>query len=200
MDKKLRFRYELTMNAAEANMYALIFVVPLLLLYGLPFYFIWLRHNTLNMFVDFLVDNWRSLAFSGLWVILILLVGVILHELIHGLTFMLFCKNGLKSISFGIMWRFITPYCHCKEPLKARHYIIGALMPAIIMGFLPACLGIITGKIIPLLFGLFFSFAAGGDFLIVWLLRKQPGDSLVLDHESKVGCYIVERTDHGTPE
>jgi hypothetical protein len=28
--------------------------------------------------------------------------------------------------------------------------------------------------------------------LIIWLLRNESRDSLVLDHESKVGCYIIE--------
>ena len=89
--------------------------------------------------------------------LIILFAGIILHELIHGLTFLLFCKNGFKSIEFGIMWKYLAPYCHCKEPLPVRPYIIGALMPAIVLGFIPAGIGLITGKFIPLVFGMIFS-------------------------------------------
>jgi hypothetical protein len=192
MDDQAQVRHELTMTAAEANLYALVFVIPILLLFGVPYYLLYLRNFTAETLMEFLNNNRQLLIFSGLWVLIVLFAGIILHELIHGIAFLFFCKNGIKSIRFGIMWRFLTPYCHCKEPLKVRYYIIGALMPAVIMGFFPACFGIITGKIVPLLLGIFFSFAAGGDFLIVWLLRKQPGNSLVLDHESKVGCYIIE--------
>ena len=130
--------------------------------------------------------------FKSIWILIILIAGIILHELIHGLVFMIFNRKGIKSVSFGIMWKYLSPYCHCSEPLKMSHYIIGALMPGVILGFIPATLSIITGKIALLLFGFIFSVAAGGDFLIIWLLRNESRDSLVLDHESKVGCYIIE--------
>jgi hypothetical protein len=186
-------RRELTMNAAQANVYALVFVIPILLLFGLPYYLIWLKDFDTNALIRLLEEHEKMPKPGVLWVLLALGLGIILHELIHGLAFMFFCKNGFKSIQFGIMWQFLTPYCHCKEPLRVQHYIIGAFMPAIVLGFLPAGLGIVTGRIMPLLFGIFFSFAAGGDFLIVWLLRNQPKNTLVLDHESKVGCYILEK-------
>jgi len=192
MDDQPQVRKELTMTAAEANLYALVFVIPILLLFGIPYYLLYLRNMTVDTLVEFLNNNRQLLVLKSLWALLVLFAGIVLHELIHGITFLFFCRHGLKSIRFGIMWKFLTPYCHCKEPLKVRHYIIGALMPAVIMGFAPACLGIITGKIVLLLFGIIFSMAAGGDFLIVWLLRRQPANSMVLDHESKVGCYIIE--------
>lgn len=186
-------RRELTMNMAEANMYAIVFVVPILLLFGLPYYLIWLRDISTDTIIAYINEHERMMKLGFVWVLIAMGLGIVLHELIHGFAFLLFCKKGIKSIQFGIQWKFLTPYCHCKEPLKVQHYIIGALMPAVILGFIPACAGLITGRLIPLLFGLFFSFAAGGDFLIVWLLRKQPKDAMVMDHESKVGCYLLEK-------
>jgi hypothetical protein len=186
-------RRELTMTAGEANLRALVFVIPVILLLGLPFYFLWLRDFTLEKLIGFYQNNRNIISFGILWMLIILFAGIILHELIHGLTFLFFCKNGFKSIEFGIMWKYLAPYCHCKEPLPIRPYIIGALMPAIVLGFIPAGYGLLAGKFIPLVFGMIFSIASGGDFLIVWLLRGQPKDSLVLDHESKVGCYILEK-------
>jgi hypothetical protein len=184
---------ELTMTAGEANLRALVFVIPIILLLGVPFYFLWLRDFTLETWIGFFQNNRHLVKFGVLWMLIILFTGIILHELIHGLTFLLFCKNGMKSIEFGIMWKYMAPYCHCKEPLPIIPYIIGALMPAIVLGFIPAGIGLVTGKLIPLLMGMIFTIASGGDFLIVWLLRGQPKDSLVLDHESKVGCYILEK-------
>jgi hypothetical protein len=190
---ELTVRRELTMTAGEANKHALVFVIPIILLLGVPFYFLWLRDFTLETLIGFFQNNRYLLRFGILWSLNILFAGIVLHELIHGLTFLIFCKKGFKSIEFGILWKYLAPYCHCKEPLPIRPYIIGALMPAIVLGFIPAGYGLLTGKFIPLVFGLIFSIASGGDFLIVWLLRGQPKDSLVLDHESKVGCYILEK-------
>ena len=41
-------------------------------------------------------------------------------------------------------------------------------------------------------FGFFFTFAAGGDFLILWLLRKEKDTYMVQDHPKKIGCIIQE--------
>lgn len=34
--------------------------------------------------------------------------------------------------------------------------------------------------------------AAGGDLVIVWLLRNESGDVLVQDHPSRVGCLVIQ--------
>ena len=87
----------------------------------------------------------------------------------------------------------VTPYCHCKEPLIVKHYIIGAITPAIILGFLPAVYSILTGNIGFLFFGIFFTMAALGDFMIINLLRKENLNSFVLDHPSEAGCFIYRK-------
>jgi hypothetical protein len=45
---------------------------------------------------------------------------------------------------------------------------------------------------------LIFTLAAGGDALILWLLRGVPAGRLVRDHPSKPGCLVLpERTEEG---
>jgi hypothetical protein len=39
-------------------------------------------------------------------------------------------------------------------------------------------------------FWIFFTMAAFGDFMIIFMLLKENKNSLVLDHPSEVGCYI----------
>lgn len=85
----------------------------------------------------------------------IVLFGVIVHELIHGITWAIFAKDGFKSIKFGVLWKMITPYCHCKEVLTVRQYSIGGIMPAIILGIIPAIIGIAIGNLWILLFECF---------------------------------------------
>ncbi len=40
------------------------------------------------------------------------------------------------------------------------------------------------------IFGIFFTMAAVGDFLVINLVRKEKMNDLVLDHPSKMGCFI----------
>ena len=63
-------------------------------------------------------------------------------------------------------------------------------MSGIILGILPSIIAIITGSLGLFIFGLFFTLAASGDFMIVNLLRKEPKNNLVQDHPSKIGCYM----------
>ena len=168
-------------------MSVIIYFLPFLLLFGLPYFLIWRNNLTIQNYINPIKD-------LGQWTIVIIfssmIMGIILHELIHGLTWSIFAKNGLKSMKYGVIWKWLTPYCHCKEPLLVKEYIIGALMPAIILGFIPSIMAIFTGNITLILFGLFFTMAAGGDFMIINILRKEAMDSLVQDHSSKIGCYI----------
>ena len=89
----------------------------------------------------------------------------------------------------------LTPYCHCTEPLKVKQYIWGAITPAIILGFIPSILAILTGNLGILIFGMFFTMAAGGDFLIINLIRKENKNDFVQDHPSEAGCYIYRKTE-----
>jgi Putative zincin peptidase len=124
---------------------------------------------------------------------LILLLGTFLHELIHALTAARYSKEGMKSIKLGISWKFLTPYCHCEEPLKLKNYRLVLLSPFYLLGVLPAIVGFSLGETNIFNFGLLFILAAGGDLIIFWKLRNEHKDSLVLDYPDKCGCLIFDK-------
>ena len=67
------------------------------------------------------------------------------------------------------------------------------LMPAIVVGVQPYLAGLFSGNSALTLFGLFFIFAASGDFLILWSLRKVKHGNLVEDHPTNAGCFVYEK-------
>jgi len=183
----------LTFDLMKANLYAIFSIIPVLILYGVPFVLLWR-----NTFSKVALKNFIDEFTLGIWgnfvsILLVMTIGIIAHELIHGITWAMYTKNGFKSIKFGVLWKVLTPYCHCSEPLKVKHYITGAIMPAIILGFLPFVYSLFTGNALWLFFGIFFTMSAVGDFLIVNLVRKENMNSLVLDHPSEVGCYVFRK-------
>ena len=183
MENEEKYKKEkMTINMYWANIFGILLFIPTILIFGLPFYFMWKS--------EFQLENFLPSAWSSLIGFLALILGIIAHELIHGIMWAKFAKNGFKSIKFGIMWKMITPYCHCKEPLKVSHYLIGSIMPAIILGFIPAILAIIIGNLGLLIFGIIFIVAACGDFLVIYSLRKESKETLVEDHPSEVGFYV----------
>ncbi|MDN3608039.1 DUF3267 domain-containing protein [Kaistella yonginensis] len=174
-----------TIDLVKANVIGLLFLVGFTLLLGLPFYLIWgFELPKLE------IDHLKYLAILPL---IILISGIIIHELIHGVFFAFFAKNGFRSIKFGILWKMLTPYCHCKEPLKIKQYTIALLAPLVILGILPAIYAISVGNIFILILGIFFSGAAAGDLLIYNLIRKENPEDYVLDHPSEAGFYLYTK-------
>ncbi len=188
MNKLNNYKKELrTVNLVWANIFSLLILIPIFLIFGVPYCFIW------GFEVDFIDFQPPMVFLKFLYVFIIIISGIIVHELIHGITWAIFSKNGFKSIKFGILFKMLTPYCHCKEPLRVRDYIIGAIMPAIVLGIIPSLIAIIIGNLSLLSFGMFFTMAAAGDFLIINVIRKENKDDFVQDHPSEAGCYIYKK-------
>ncbi|MBB6611149.1 DUF3267 domain-containing protein [Pontibacter sp. Tf4] len=181
---------ELTVSAARANALAIVFIVPVLFLFVPAYIWLWPEQFELHTLQSFFREN-RENVF--LYPLLLFIPGAIVHELLHGLTWALFCKNGLKSIKYGVHWQLLTPYCHCKEVLPLRPYVLGGMMPGLVMGVLPTIAGLATGNIYLFAFGLLFTFAAGGDALILWMLRKTKKEDLVQDHPDLIGCIVYHK-------
>ena len=123
-------------------------------------------------------------------------VLTVVHELVHGLTWSLFAKSGWKSVSFGVIWKYLTPYCTCNEALSRRAYIVGALMPTLVLGILPVLAAYATGSLFLLVVGLLMILGGGGDLTIVLkMLRFKPdgGEVLYLDHPYECGLVAFTR-------
>ena len=177
-----------TFDIEEASLLAIrllailsaVLITPFIILYFSKFSIYFSNFN----FIAFLKD---SLLF-----ILLILVGIILHELIHGIVWAMFVKERFKAIRFGVLWKHLTPYCHCNVPLKVKHYIAGGIMPAIVLGVAPTLLAFFTGNILLFFLGVYFIVAASGDFMIIYLLRNEKCNSYVIDHDSLPGCTVYK--------
>lgn len=136
------------------------------------------------------VDN--SFTWNFFLFLLIVMAGIIVHEGIHGITWALAGRKPWTSIKFGFQVKTLTPYCHVTEPLEINAYRIGALMPGLLVGILPFIYSLISGDTNWFWFSLVHTTAAGGDWLVFWLLRKVKAGALVEDHPTQAGCYILE--------
>lgn len=177
---------ELTIGIVKANVYAILMVLPLCLFTVIPFILV-------NRGKLYFAGN--PLITSVLFVIT-LVVLVVVHELIHGLTWSIFAQDHFKSIEFGFMKEYATPYCTCTVPLKKGAYIAGALMPLIILGIMPAVIAIFTGSFFLLAIGFVMILTAGGDIMIVLKLlgyKSGAADVLIYDHPTQAGSVIFER-------
>ena len=175
---------DLSVSMMAANFLSLLIAVPLIVVLGGLYLLRWWGKLQAGTFV---IEPGAVLLFLGFF-----LVGIVAHELIHAGSWMLFGRLPRSAIAFGIDKKTLSPYAHCKVPLEVNQYRLGGVMPGLVMGILPALAAVITGSGWLLEFGLLFTLAAGGDFLILWLIRKVPAGKLVEDHPTRGGCYVLE--------
>lgn len=132
---------------------------------------------------------------SILWLVILSIICIILHELIHGLVWGLYVKSGFRSIGFGIIWSSLIPYCTCKEPLNKKQYMIGTLMPTLIIGFSLCGIAIIINNTTLYVVAQLMILGGGGDFYIVWklLFYRTRKDTVCIDHPYEIGLCIFEK-------
>jgi flagellar basal body-associated protein FliL len=184
-------KVDYSMSMAKANLYTLLIMLPIIIVLGGGYAALWGFEKTAEEFTSLLDAPGSLLVFYGVF-IGVLILGTVIHELIHGLTWVLAGRKPWSTVKFGFQWRTFTPYTHLQEPLKAGAYRIGTWMPGFITGFLPAFYGILYGSFWLVLLGGLFILAAGGDFLILWSIRGVDKDALVEDHPTRAGCYVLQ--------
>jgi hypothetical protein len=135
---------------------------------------------------------------QGVWglleprvLLLAVLPGVLAHELIHAATWAVFARRPLSAIRLGIRWQSVSPYAHPRDPMPVEAYRAGAIMPAIVLGLGPALAAIALGAPRLMAWGLFFVLAAGGDLVVLWLIRRVPAGRHVRDHPTRAGCQVL---------
>ena len=184
--KYIQKRITFTIHQA-AHLYFRLMAI-LIVLFVAPFIIIHFQSFS-HYFSNF---SWMIFLKDSFLFVFFMVVGIVLHEAIHGLTWALFVKDRLRAISFGILKESFTPYCHCKGFLQVRHYIAGAIMPAILLGILPTLWAFINASVMIFFLGIYFIVAASGDFLIIYLLKDEHRNSYVKDHETLPGCIIYK--------
>jgi len=173
---------EKTISVARLNLFGLLFFVastPLIL---------FLYHFVNGVDIRTLFDD----SIQIIYFVLIFLLSILIHELIHAIIFAFFAKKRWKSIKIGVFWKHITPYAHCSEPLSKSEYALALISPGIILGIIPICYAFIFADLLLLIYGLIMLFAALGDFMIFILLLKVSRGKKIMDHNSKVGFWIID--------
>ena len=164
-----------TIGMLKANIVAIVVMALLGVLGLMAMYAIW---------GDFSLGN----PWNGMLFIIGFCVGVAVHELIHGFTWMWVTHSSFSHLRFGLLRGGV--YCHIDVPMSKRKYVVGALMPLLLLGIVPFLLSFVIHSLWLMLFGVIFIGCAMGDVLIVWAIRHDSADTLVYDHPSEAGCVV----------
>lgn len=172
-------KHDLSISMARATVIVLFMSIPVIIVqFAL---FIWL-HGT-----QYLQPTWNSTL-----LIVAIILGIVIHELIHGISWVVFGNKPFSSIKFGFQLKTLTPYAHLKEAVEINAYRISTFLPGLILGIFAYLLSLLFGDGNLFWFGLFHTSAAGGDWLILWLIRNVKAGMQVEDHPTNAGCYVLE--------
>lgn len=179
--------HDLTIGLVYANVMAFVLSLPIIAILAVGFF---LNNSKVTISSD-LNSLIRLIIYLVAFFVLI-----ILHELIHGITWAIFTPRRWKAISFGFIVQYLTPYCSCSDALKKGAYITGGIMPTILLGIIPCVVAIFSGSLLLFIIGAIMIFSGGGDLTIILkLLRFRSGskDVCYLDHPYQAGLVVFTR-------
>lgn len=117
-----------------------------------------------------------------------------LHELFHGIGFLIFAKDP-KNIKFGITLEKGVFYTLCSERIGKKAIIVTLLFPIIFLSLITFILSLIINSPTLALLSIANLGGAIGDILMVILILKMPSDVEYIDYNNDVGCYLVSKHD-----
>lgn len=172
----------LTAGVWKGNIVAFIVMLPFVIGNG------WL-YVTVNSLTELSLPNGVLFFIMFLWL-------VVVHELIHAAVWGLFASDHFRSIEFGIILKALTPYCTCSQPLKKWQYMLGGVMPTLVLGFGIAAAAIIFRSDFWFYMSEFMLFSGGADFYIalkMLLYRTKSRDIVYYDHPYELGVVLFEK-------
>ena len=180
-------RTDLIVDIIKANILSVLVMLPFVLVIAVPYL---LRNG---------IPERPSISTYLLYLALFIFVTMAelaLHEGIHGLVWGLLNKEGFSAIEFGLIKEYLTPYCYCGSPLLRWQYILGSVMPTVVLGFIQGLIAILTGSFLLFVLSVFLMIGGGGDFLITFMLlfyRKKKKELILMDHPTQLGSVLFEK-------
>ena len=71
-------------------------------------------------------------------------------------------------------------------------YRLGTFLPGFLLGIVPFVLSVILNDGNLFWYSVVHTAAAGGDWFVLWMLRNVKSGTLVEDHPTHAGCYVLD--------
>lgn len=132
----------------------------------------------------------QATIFTLIIYLIMFLFGLFIHELIHAIFFIIFNKEGLESVRFGISKDgCIAPYCELNEDLLAWKFRICTIVPTLVLGVIPVVMSFVEYNFLYLLGGSLFIIAGSADIYLLWITRKITNRSIIKSTSDKNKLY-----------
>lgn len=169
-----------TFTKSQAMLYGILCALPFLLAVGCLFRFA-------------LRDRAQLMTLGGptffIAFLAIIAVSVTLHELLHGLGWMVAGSLRWRDVHFHLS--AMMPTTSCEIPLAKRAYLTGVLLPFAVLGLASLALLLIFPGTLSLLSALVNFTLAGADLVIAACVLREPQNARIADHPTLAGYVIA---------
>lgn len=125
---------------------------------------------------------------------------IVIHELLHGLTFKLFNNMSWKELKYGIVIKSGVAYCISTVPVKIRAARLSLMMPIYAFCLPIMILGVVLNQFELVFFGFLYASGSTGDFYYMWKLRNTKKEYYMFEEMPtktgyEIGYLLYEKVD-----
>lgn len=134
-----------------------------------------------------------SLAFIediNLFSFIFIILWMFLHEILHGIGFMLFGEVKRENVVFGAEIEKGIFYCMCKERVSKANILVALVFPLLMIGIFTYIIGIYFGNSLLILLSIFNISGAIGDICMMIDIGLMPKDINYLDLDDNT-CFTI---------
>ena len=126
------------------------------------------------------------------------LAFVIVHEVLHGLSFVVFSGQSWKTIRFGLVLKNGLAYCISLVPVTIRRARWSLMMPLYVICIPLYLYGIFTSSFALAILAILFASGSVGDIYYLWQLRTANPTYYMMEEEPtkhgyEIGYYLYQK-------
>jgi len=116
---------------------------------------------------------------------------IIVHELLHGISFVLFGKVGFKNIQYGIVLKSGVAYCISLVPVRVWASRLSLMMPVYAVCLPMYIYSLLAQDFLFTIVALLFFTGSVGDIYYMWKLRKTNKDLYMFEEAPTSKGYKI---------
>jgi len=165
--------YKYKMQMGVLNVLAFIIMIIAIVFYYLLFH----DYDISEMFIIYFI----------LW--------MFLHEIIHGISFMMFKEVNAKNVTFGAKLESGIFYCMCKQPISKKVILVSLLAPFTLIGIVTLIIAIVFDLKTLGLLSLFNISGAVGDIVMTIMFLRLPRNVKYTDLDDCESFVVLSEDD-----
>ena len=129
------------------------------------------------------------------YLIILMILWLMLHEVIHGIGFGIFKSVNKKNICFGMALEKGVFYCMCKQKISKRVILTSLLFPFTFIGVITLIIGMLIQSYYLVMLSILNIAGAVGDLVMTVYFLKAPGDIVYLDLDDPTSFTVLSYSD-----